>query len=265
MIKKSKVILIALLSMFLFSACNSNDTNEKEITVGVTPGTTLADIFDIAKVNLEEEGYTVEIVHFNDYQSPNEALEEGSLDYNFYQHQDFLDEYNETNDSNLSSVCGGVYTITWGLFSEKINSLDEVEDGMSVAIANDPTNRRNGLRMLEDAGLIKLDSSVVMPTVLDITENPHNLEFIEMDDTLIPNALQDVGMGFTALVDWKERGNDTEDAIYVGIPEGTEMVLATREDNLDSEITKDVEQALKSPEVKEYIETTLGDVATPLF
>ena len=160
--KKSilSVVLAGIVALGLVGCGSGTNTgskdskNDKVIKIGVTPKPH-KEIVEIAKPLLEKEGYTVEITEFNDYVQPNTAVSEGSLDANFFQHMPYLKEQNESKGFKLVSV-GAVHLEPMGLYSKKIKNLDELKDGATIAVPNDPTNEARALKLLANKGIIKI-------------------------------------------------------------------------------------------------------------
>ena len=161
------------------------------IKVGVSP-VPHEQIVNAVKDQLAKKGINVEIVEFTDYVQPNLALNDKSLDANFFQHKPYLDEFCKSRGLKLASV-GAVHLEPMSVFSNKYKSLAELPDGASIAIPNDPTNGGRALLVLQSAGLIKLrDGAPVTATPQDIAENPHNLKFSELEAPQLPRSLADV-------------------------------------------------------------------------
>ena len=198
--KKLSSILIALLligTVAAFTGCGSDsgegqDSGEdKTIKIGASPSTT-AEILEVVKPILKEQGYDLEVVEYNDYILPNTAVEEGDLDANYFQHITYLNDFNENNGTHLVSVAG-IHYEPFGIYAGKTANLDELKEGATVAVPNDPTNEARALLLLEAQGLIKLKEGVgILATALDIEENPLNLKLEEMEAAQIPRVLPDV-------------------------------------------------------------------------
>lgn len=208
---------------------------------------------DIAKRYEKDTGKKIEIVSFSDYNQPNEALNSGDIDINAFQHKKFLEDYNESHNTNIVSI-GDTLLAPMGIYSDKIKDVKEIEDGDKIAIPNDPTNGARALFLLQSAGLIELNGKEGDAiTVADIKENPKNLEIIELDASQTARNLTEVkasvinsGMavdaGFVPTEDaiYLEDKDDPAKAIYVNI------VAAKKEDE-NSKTLKDL--------VKNYYQT----------
>ncbi|MFA7415647.1 MAG: MetQ/NlpA family ABC transporter substrate-binding protein [Rhizobium sp.] len=182
-----KLILAASLAA-LFSA---SAALAETIKVGVTGGPH-AQIMEKVKEVAATKGLDIEILEFSDYVVPNQALADGDLNANSFQHQPYLDNQVKDRGFDLVSVAQTV-NFPMGVYSKKVKSLDELAEGATVAIPNDPTNGGRALLILADKGLIKVDAAKGLKIgPADVTENPKNLEFVELDAAQLPRALDDV-------------------------------------------------------------------------
>ncbi|MDX1084780.1 MetQ/NlpA family lipoprotein [Sinorhizobium medicae] len=181
-----KLILAAALA-----ALTAGTALAETIKVGVTPGEH-AEIMEKVKEVAATKGLDIEILEFSDYVVPNQALADGDLNANSFQHQPYLD--NQIADRGFDIVSVGLtITTPMGVYSNKVKSLDELEDGATVAIPNDPTNGGRALLVLASKGLIKVNADVGLKvTPADVTENPKNIQFAELDAAQLPRSLADV-------------------------------------------------------------------------
>ena len=164
-----------------------------KLKVGATPAPH-AEILEQVKPLLAEQGIDLEIVQYNDYNTPNDAVEDGSLDANYFQHITYMNNYNEANGTHLVNA-GVIHYEPFGLYAGKTASLDALADGAQIAVPNDTTNEARALLLLEQEGLIKLADGVgINATTLDIVENPKNLDIVELEAAQIPSRLADVDM-----------------------------------------------------------------------
>ncbi|EMU53593.1 MetQ/NlpA family ABC transporter substrate-binding protein [Clostridium butyricum] len=248
------------------SGADSKD--DKVIKIGVTPKPH-KEIVDAAVPLLEKEGYKVEITEFNDYVQPNTAVEEGSLDVNFFQHTPYLNEQVQSRGLHLKSVAA-IHLEPMGLYSKKITSLDELKDGSTIAVPNDPSNEARALKLLAANGLIKIkDGELVTPA--DITENPKNLKFNELEAAAIPRAIDDVDAaiingnyaieaGFDVLKDGiiKEDKDSEAAKPYANI-------VVVKEGNENLEKIQALVKALTSDEVRDFINKEYNGAVIPVF
>lgn len=200
--KKTTLLVTSLLlvGQILLAACstpassissNASSSNVSRVKIGVIG--TKHELWDRVKENLASENIEIELVEFTEYTPVNQALYDGDLDLNAFQHHIYFDQFNETHDNKLVSM-GKTFLSPIGLYSESYTSASEIKEGDPIAIPDDPTNLGRSLKLLESAGLIKLkDSGNLMPTQQDIAENPLNLVITELDAAQTARALVDVG------------------------------------------------------------------------
>ncbi|EEH99114.1 MULTISPECIES: MetQ/NlpA family ABC transporter substrate-binding protein [Clostridium] len=269
------LLLTGALAISLIGCGNTNKEAEtgskgedKTITIGVTP-VPHKEIVEEIKPDLEAEGYTVKIVEFTDYVTPNTSLAEGELDANYFQTVAYLDETNEGKGLDLTYT-KGIHLEPLGVYSSTIKSLDELKEGATVAVPNDPSNEARALRVLEGAGLIKLKEGELV-TPKDITENPKNLKFEELEAAQLPRVLEEVGIAVINGNYALEAGlNPAENALYLedATKEASKKyhnVLAVKKGNEDSEKIKALTNALTSDKVKKFIEEKYNGSVIPTF
>lgn len=239
------------------------------IKVGATPAPHAA-ILEVAKEILAGEGYELEIVEYDDYVLPNESLEDGSLDANYFQHITYMNEFNESKGTHMVSAAG-IHYEPFGLYAGKTAALADLADGAQIAVPNDGTNEARALLLLEQEGLIKLKEGVgLSATKTDIAENPHNYDIVEMEARLLPTTLQDVDMAVINGNYAIDAGLKVSDAVAVEASTGAAAeayvnVLAVKEGNENSETIQALVKALQSEQVKSYIEETYEGAVVPLF
>ena len=190
-----KKLLTLALSLALTAAVGVASANTK-LVVGAS-ATPHAEILEAAKPILAEKGIDLEIVVFDDYVQPNLQLEAGDLDANYFQHIPYLEDFNAQNGTHLVSA-GAVHYEPMGLYVNpaKAITLDSIPDGATIAIPNDTTNESRALGLLEFNGLLKLNAAAGQTaTVLDVAENPHKFEFVEVEAAQVPRTLADVDLG----------------------------------------------------------------------
>lgn len=242
----------------------------KTITVAASPTPHAEILNDAVKPLLEAEGYTLVVQEFTDYVLPNTATEEGEVDANYFQHQPYLDSFNEEKGTHLVSV-EAVHFEPFGLYAGKTASLKDLKEGAVVAVPNDTTNEARALLLLEQEGLIKLkDGAGITATTNDIAENPLNLQIKELEAAAIPTVLADVDIACIngnyaqgASLSVKD-ALATEDATSLAA-QTYANVLVVKEGNQNSEAIKALAKALVSDEVKSYIEKTYDGAVVPVF
>lgn len=178
----------------LGSASAQDAPAKSKIKVGISAGNQ-EQIFDVVKKVAARDGLTIDVVVFNDYLQPNEALASGDLDANAFQHKPFLDSQIKTRGYRIVPV-GLTITAPLGIYSKKFHSIDQLPEGARIGIQNDPSNGNRALLLLQKAGLIKLKAGVgqngVNATPLDVVENPRKLRLVELDAAQLPRALPDL-------------------------------------------------------------------------
>lgn len=237
--------LVALAGTALLPAAaaqeESSDFDGETVSIGVASEYEEEVWLDVAG-RAAEEGITLDIVLFNDYIQPNVAAQDGSLDLNAFQHVEYLNDWNASNDGSLQAI-GFTYVAPLKIYSDKITSIDELQEGDIIAIPNDPTNGGRALLALEKAGLIEVDDAVgILPTVNDITANELNLEFEELEAGQIATALPDVAAAAINNNFANDAGLTDEDAIFndaediESLPENYKNVIATRADDAENPV-----------------------------
>ena len=192
---KKHAILASVTASLLLTGCDQNkdeavDLNKLKIGVIAGAEEQVAEI--AAKVAKEKYGLDVEMVIFTDYVSPNAALAEGAIDVNAFQHKPYLDQ--QIKDRNYPfEIAGTTLLYPIAAYSNKIKSIDQIQNGDQIAVPNDPTNLGRSLLLLEQQGLIEVDDKAgLKATLLDITKNPKNLNIIELEAPQLPRSLDDV-------------------------------------------------------------------------
>ncbi|AZM63285.1 MULTISPECIES: MetQ/NlpA family ABC transporter substrate-binding protein [unclassified Streptomyces] len=219
-----------------------------------------AEILTFVKDNLAEKaGLDLEVKEFTDYVTPNTATEDGSVGANFFQTQPYLDDFNKKNGTHIVSVVD-VHLEPLGLYSSKVDKADALKQGATVAVPNDTVNEGRALQLLAANGLITLKEGVgTAATPADITKNPKDLTFKELEAAQTPRSLEDVDAAvvngnYAIEADLKP----AEDALVLETAEGNpnNNLLAVKEGREDDPRVKKLAELLTSPEVKKFIEDT---------
>lgn len=237
------------------------------LKVGATP-VPHAEILEIVKPLLAQQNIDLQIVEFSDYVQPNLALNDKELDANFFQHEPYLDNFVSEHKEVKLKNAGGIHIEPMGIYSKKIKQLDALPDGASIAIPNDPTNGGRSLLLLEKAGLLKLKDGVgVKATVQDIASNPKNLKFQEVEAAQVPRTLDDVdaaviNTNFAMQVNLVP----TKDALFMEDKTSPYVnIVAVREGDEKRPEIEALLKALKSKEVKDFIESKYKGAIVPAF
>ena len=270
---KKKILaltLAAAASLSLLVGCGSKTDDAKVITVGASPAPH-AEILEVAKDVLAEQGYTLKIVEYNDYIVPNEAVESGENDANYFQHITYLNNFNKENGTHLVSVAA-IHYEPFGIYAGKCTNLADLPDGAQIGIPNDPTNGGRALLLLQEQGLIKLADNVGLePTKLDIVDNPHNYQIEEIEAAQLPRSLSSLDIAVINGNYAIEGGLKVNEALAVESSQGAAAeayanIVAVKEGNEDNEAIQALVAALQSDEVKAYIQETYSDGSVqPLF
>ena len=267
-----KTIAIALtivLCLCLLAGCGSK-TGEKTITVAASP-TPHAEILKVAKDVLAKDGWDLKITEYSDYVVPNNVVEDGEMDANYFQHVPYLETFNAENNTHLVSVAM-VHYEPFGIYPGTKAAIADLTAGDKIAIPNDGSNRARALLLLQQEGIIGLKEGAGMEaTVLDITENPLNLNVVEMEAAQIAGVRDSVALavinGNYALNAGLNAGTDAlavEDAQSISATTYAN-VLVVKEGNENSEKTQALKKALLSDEVRDYINNTYSGAVVPIF
>lgn len=252
--------IIALSTALLIAASLFAQTTLK---VGATPEPH-ADILNLIKDDLAAEGIDLKVIEFTDYVTPNEAVESGEIDANYFQHIPYLESFNTERGYHLVNAAG-IHVEPFALYSKKIKSVKDIKKKSRIAIPNDPTNEARALLLLQEAGLIKLAPDAgITATVQDITDNPLKLKFSEIEAASLPRVLSDV----TAAV---INGNyaipaglsAAKDGLFVeGSSSPYVNVIAVKAGNENTPAIKVLIKAVQSEKVRNYIKERYpnGDV-----
>ena len=260
-----KLAAFALVLVLVFSGSALAET----IRVGasITPH---AEILNVVKPILAEQGYDLEVVEYTDYVLPNTATESGELDANYYQHQPYLDDFNAQNGTHLVSVAA-IHYEPFAIYAGKSDSLENIADGATIAVPNDGTNEARALLLLEAQGLIKLrEDAGFTATKLDIEENPKNLDIVEMEAAQLPRVLPDVDFAVINGNYAIQGGLKVADALASESVESESAqtyanVLVVKEGNENNPAILALVDALKTEEVRKFIEDTYEGAVVPMF
>ena len=252
---KTVAALGTLLGALALAGCGQEEKDPNHIKVGVIVGAE-QQVAEVAqKVAKDKYGLTVELVSFNDYVLPNEALSKGDIDLNAFQHKPYLDQQIKDRGYKLVAV-GNSFVYPIAGYSKKIKSLDELQNGAQIALPNDPTNLGRSLLLLQKQGLVKLKDNVgLLPTVLDVVENPKNLKLVELEAPQLPRSLDDDQIALAIInTTYASQINltPTKDGLFVEEKDSPYVnLIVSREDNKDAANVKKFVQAYQSDEVYE--------------
>lgn len=265
------IILVSLLALSSVAALAAEipapEGDDNVIAIGATEVPHAQIIEGVVQPALEAAGWKVDLQVFGDYVIPNTSLEDGELDANYFQHLLYMESENESRGLHLYPA-KGIHLEPLGLFSEKIASIDELADGASISLPNDASNESRALKLLADNGLITLAEKDGLYELSDITENPKNLNLVELEAANTPNSLPDVDAaiinGNYAL---QRELNPATDALVLesSDPNGNVFInyLVVKEDNKDSLKTQALVAAFSTQEVVDFIEANYSGSVIP--
>ena len=253
------------------TACGGkeNEADDKAITVAASP-TPHAEILEAAKDLLKEKGYTLEIKEFDDYPQQNVVVDEGEFDANYFQHQPYLDNFNEEKGSDLVSAAK-IHYEPLGIYPGASEDLENIKDGAKIAVPNDATNEARALLLLEENGIITLKADAGLnATKKDVEENPHNIEIVELDAAQIARVVEELDFvvlngnyaldaGFNVQTDAiaKEEADSEAAQTYANI-------IAVKKENKDSEKIEALVEVLQSEEIGKFITDTYEGAVVPM-
>ena len=272
--KNRKFVTVSLAAALAIGTITANgvlvsaDAEKGTIKVAAS-ATPHAEILEEAKPILEKEGWDLEVTVFNDYVQPNLVVESGDFDANYFQHIPYLDNFNEEQGTHLVNA-GGIHYEPFGIYPGTKKTLDDLEDGDTIAVPNDTTNEARALLLLQDNGVITLkDGAGLEATVKDIEENPKNIQIEELEAAQVSRVKDEVAFvvlngnyalqaGYSVSKDSiAHETSDSEAAkTYVNI-------IAVKEGNEDNEAVKALVDVLKSDEIKDYINETYDGAVVP--
>jgi len=271
--KKTIAILLSLvLILSVLTACGQKN-DAKTIVVGAS-ATPHAEILEQVKAVLAEQGYTLEIKIYDDYVLPNTALDDGALDANYFQHTPYLNSFNESNGTKLSSAAL-IHYEPFGIYANEVSDLTALAEGATIIIPADDSNETRALLLLQQEGLITLPedaSAAVGVTLLDIVEdNGYNIVAVQADT--VPAQLENSDPGTIAVINGNyalQAGLKVADALAVEDASGDAAqtyanIIAVRTGEENNEKIKALIDALQSDAVKTYIESTYGGAVVAIF
>ncbi len=269
--KFSVLALVLALALTVLTACGggSGDDADKTIKVAASP-TPHAEVLNSVKDALAEEGWTLEVVEFDDYVQPNVATTEGDVDANYFQHIPYLEQYNDENGTDLVAV-GNVHYEAMGAYKGTKNSFDELADGDKIGVPNDVTNEARALQLLAANGVITLKDGVGLEaTKTDIVDNPKNVEIVELEAATIPASLPDLAFGVINANYALGAGLTTENAVAYEAEDSEAAetyvnVIVVNAGNENSEKTQALVKAVQTDAVKDFILNTYNGAVQPKF
>ena len=265
--KKLLLLLTALVTAsLLMVGCGGKEAG-KTLKVGAT-AVPHAEILEVVKPMLSDEGIKLEVIEFNDYVQPNLALNDKELDANFFQHEPYLDDFVKEHKEVKLKNAAGIHIEPMGIYSKKIKNLADLPEGASISIPSDPTNGGRAILLLQKAGIIKLKDGVgITATVQDIVENDKHIKFQEVEAAQVPRTLDDVdaaviNTNYAMQVDLVP----TKDALFMEDSTSPYVnIIAVREGDEKRPEIQALIKAVKSDKVKTFINDKYKGAVVPAF
>ncbi|WKT74299.1 MULTISPECIES: MetQ/NlpA family ABC transporter substrate-binding protein [Acinetobacter] len=254
-------VIIAAIIIGLVVWNQQKKSGSDELVIGISPS--FAKPLQVAAEEAKQQGLNVKLVEFSDWNTPNITLNHGDIDANFFQHQLFLDNAKKETDFKIKAFAKGAATHV-GLYSKKINSLDELKDGAKVVVPNDPVNQGRALLLLQQAKLVTLkDPNNHLSSLKDIAVNPKNLQFVEVEGPQTARAIDDVDLafGYPHYLRLAKTADPEQALLFDSNKDNRYAILfAVREDYQDKndKLKKFVEIYQNSPRVKEALDADFG-------
>lgn len=259
--------ITALGAVGSLAACGLAGDDENTISIIVTESAPFQEPAEIAADLLEEEGYELDIRYVTDINIPNQSVQDGEYDANYFQHLAYLNNFNQANDTDVAPAFS-VYYAPGGIFSLEYDSLEELPEGAQINLPVDPSNNGRALQLLADEGLIEIDEDVpvIELSQSDITDNPNDFDFIETDQQEGARALDDVDAGFAFVRLVAEADHDLDETM-LAIEDGRDevripftCVVALDPEEVTGEKAQLLQDAFQSPEVEQWFEDYQGGV-----
>ncbi|WP_432209592.1 MetQ/NlpA family ABC transporter substrate-binding protein [Acinetobacter variabilis] len=254
-------VIIAAVIIGLVVWNQQKKSGSDELVIGISPS--FAKPLQVAAEEAKQQGINVKLVEFSDWNTPNITLNHGDIDANFFQHQPFLDNAKKETDFKIKAFAKGAATHV-GLYSKKINSLDELKDGAKVVVPNDPVNQGRALLLLQQAKLVTLkDPNNHLSSLKDIAVNPKNLQFVEVEGPQTARAIDDVDLafGYPHYLRLAKTADPEQALLFDSNKDNRYAILfAVREEYQDKndKLKKFVEIYQNSPRVKEALDADFG-------
>lgn len=259
-----KLGLLLATCTLLFCACGRSDKNTLKIAASPVPH---AEMLEDIKADLKKEGVNLDIIVVDDYNLPNRMLNDKEVDANFFEHTPFLDEQKKEFGYQIDSLAK-IHLEPMGIYSNKVKELSALPEKSQVALPNDPTNEARALKLFEKAGLIRLNPQVgLKATIADITANPKQLKFVEVDAPMLPRTLKEVGAAAIPSNFALQAGLNplTDPLIKERIDSPYANILVIRSGEEGREDLQKLKEALTSDTMRTFILTKYHGAIVPVF
>ena len=271
--RRSLLSASALLAVSSLAACGGNAPEEDSatLTVAASPSPHAEILNEFAAPLLAEQGFTLEVKEYTDYILPNQDTTSGEVDCNYFQHLNYLNNYNEENGTDLVSV-GKIHFEPMGVFAGKSSDLAAIADGATITVPNDATNEGRALLLLQEQGLITLSEDAgITATPNDVVDNPHNINFIEQEAAMLPSTLADADFSVINGNYAIDAGLTLADAVAQESADSDVIrneyanVIVTTPDKAEDEKIAALVAVLTTDDFKAYLEETFGDSVQAAF
>jgi len=263
----------ALFTSLALGACSSNNGGQAQaqtLTVAASPSPHAKILNDFAAPRLKDQNIDLQVKEYTDYIIPNQVTSSGEVDANYFQHINYLNNYNQENGTDLVGVAA-IHYEPFGIYAGQSSDLNNIQDGAQIAVPNDPTNEGRALLLLQQENLIQLqDSNNLNATPNDIASNPHNIRFSEVEAAAVPRQLQDVDFAVINGNYAIEAGMHVSDALAVEAADGTAVqqyanYIVTTPDKQDDNRIKALVSVLTSDDFRQYLKDTYDQDVLPAF
>lgn len=258
-------MIVILASVLVACGGKDNADDEKIIEFGATAGP-YSDMLSKAIIpGLEEKGYEVKVTEFSDYVQPNNSLDSGAIHANLFQHIIYLENFSKENEMELSDLIS-VPTAPLGIFSNKYDSLEDIEDGSTITIPNDPVNAARTLLTLEDLGLIEISADVdpIKASEKDVTKNPKKLVFQPIEAGQLPRSVDGSDLAAVPGNFAIAASMDLLDALALeDMPDQFRNVVAIKTADKDKQFAKDIKEVIESAEFEKIIDEQFEGFGKP--
>ncbi|MCH4081005.1 MAG: MetQ/NlpA family ABC transporter substrate-binding protein [Coriobacteriaceae bacterium] len=266
----------ALIASSVLAACgnsgsaSSSASETKTLTVAASPSPHAEILNNFAVPKLKDQNIDLEVKEYTDYIIPNQVTSSGEVDANYFQHINYLNNYNKENGTDLVGVAA-IHYEPFGIYAGKSSDLKNIADGAQIAVPNDPTNEGRAFLLLQQEGLVTLkDPENLEATPVDVAENPHSLNFVEVEAAAVPRQLQDVDFAVINGNYAIEAGLHVSDAVAVEAADGTAVeqyanYIVTTPDKQDDDRIKALVSVLTSDDFKTYLKDTYDEDVLPAF
>lgn len=270
--KKAKIIallLVTALTIVSVAGCGSSksankESTKKNIKIGVRSD--LVGMYKVVKPVLEKKGYKVTMKSFDDSVQPDQALKEGSIYINWYQHEPYMKSYNKENKTNFVMVKPKTYAPLFAMYSTKYKKVSQIPDGATIGLCNDATNQDRGLRLLQKEKLIKLNPSVKVATIHDIKSNPKHLKFKEAEMSVLPQSIDDVDAICLAGLHMVNAGKDANNYIAKSNDDKEYAVgFVVNKKDQNAKWAKDIAKAVQCKELADYLKKDSKGALLPMW